>query len=75
MSNNEIKVIQMGYMSIDKDTPKGIPLDTLVCDENSICNIQPLIHHRGLWFLNNMSMYVYYTPTHWKHIESPDKAR
>lgn len=28
-------------------------------------NIQPLKKVRNLWFVQDGSMYVYYTPTHW----------
>lgn len=28
-------------------------------------NVQPLIRKGRLWFFTDMSMYVYYTPTHW----------
>lgn len=29
-------------------------------------NIQMLKRKGSLWFFQDMSMYVYYTPTHWK---------
>lgn len=31
-------------------------------------DIRTLVHQDGLWFLEDMSMYVYFTPTHWQEL-------
>ena len=41
---------------------------TKIDDEKGIRNEQRLIYYHNLWFLADISMYVYYTPTHWKKI-------
>lgn len=40
---------------------------TKIDDGNSTRNEQNLIYHNNMWWLEDMSMYVYYTPTHWKY--------
>lgn len=39
---------------------------TKIKDEKSERNEQKLIFKRNLWWYIDYSMYVYYTPTHWK---------
>lgn len=41
---------------------------TKISDRDGDRNEQPLQRVRQLWHLADMSMYVYYTPTHWRHI-------
>ena len=41
---------------------------TIVYDSNGIHNEALLWRKGNLWFLPDRSMYVYYTPTHWKPI-------
>ena len=41
---------------------------TKILDANGERNEQKLIRKGNLWFLEDYSMYVYYTPTHWKTI-------
>ena len=44
---------------------------TKIDDHDGCRNVQKLIKHKtGRWFLSDMSMYVYYTPTHWKEAEN-----
>jgi len=53
----------------------GVIVDTKIDDEmGSVRNVQPLKKMGRLWFLPDGSMYVYYTPTHWKTI-STDQLR
>ena len=47
--------------------PENQIVDTKVDDEKGVRNEQQLLHSHNLWFLPDKSMYVYYTPTHWKH--------
>jgi hypothetical protein len=42
---------------------------TKIDDENGVRNLQPLKKDGNLWWTPDGSMYVYYTPTHWKPLE------
>lgn len=46
--------------------PEGVEVLTKIDDEAGARNEQPLTRKGGLWFFPDMSMYVYYPPTHWK---------
>ena len=47
--------------------PRGVVIETKVHDEHGERNIVPLSRGDGkLWWLPDGSMYVYYTPTHWR---------
>jgi len=50
------------------EAPEGIPLATKIDDSNGARNEAVLVRHGNLWFFPDMSMYVYYRPTHWKNI-------
>lgn len=46
--------------------PDGEVVETKIDDEHGERN-HALLKRRGrLWFFPDMSMYVYYTPTHWR---------
>lgn len=47
--------------------PENQIVDTKVEDEKGLRNEQQLIFSNNLWWLPDKSMYVYYTPTHWKY--------
>ena len=47
--------------------PEGIEVRTIILDEHGWRNDQTLVRKGGLWFLPDMSMYVYYCPTHWRY--------
>jgi len=55
--------------------PLNEVVNTLIADEQGPRNIQPLIAVqrapgcRVMWFFPDKSMYVYYAPTHWRHLE------
>lgn len=54
------------------ETIKTLPIEgkiveTKIEDDTGERNIQTLIYKNNLWFLTDMSMYVYYTPTHWRY--------
>jgi hypothetical protein len=52
--------------------PEGIPVRTIIRDEHGERNETTLTRQKGLWFFPDMSMYVYYRPTHWHAInEAP----
>ena len=44
----------------------GVVVETKIEDESGTRNLSKLILKNGLWFFDDMSMYVYYTPTHWR---------
>lgn len=46
----------------------GIVVDTKIDDEKGARNEAPLKRQGNLWFFADGSMYVYYTPTHWKEL-------
>jgi len=46
--------------------PEGIEVSTMMKTElGEPRQIQSLVRKGRLWFFPDMSMYVYYTPTHW----------
>lgn len=47
--------------------PEGKVVRTILIDEGGPRNIANLIRKGRLWFFPDMSMYVYYEPTHWRH--------
>jgi hypothetical protein len=49
--------------------PNNIPIMTKIDDGNGCRNECVLIKRNNLWFIPDISMYVYYTPTHWSPIE------
>lgn len=53
----------------EQKPPKNLLVDTKIDDENGIRNEQQLIFHSNLWWFPDNSMYVYYTPTHWKYVD------
>jgi len=54
------------WIEISKELPNnGDIVKTKIFDNNGERNIQELIRKGNLWWLPDMSMYVYYTPTHW----------
>jgi len=58
-----------GWIAIEDELPPdGILVDTKIDDERGLRNEQRLKRHGRLWFVNDGSMYVYYTPTHWRHL-------
>jgi len=46
--------------------PEGVSVVTKISDETGERNLAILKRKKNLWFFNDMSMYVYYIPTHWK---------
>jgi len=50
----------------DSLPPDNEVVMTKIDDANGCRNEQTLKRQRNLWFVPDGSMYVYYTPTHWK---------
>lgn len=46
---------------------EGVEVDTKIDDADGLRNEQSLVRQGRLWFHPDMSMYVYYTPTHWRY--------
>ena len=44
----------------------GLVVETKIDDANGARNEQPLVFKSNLWWFPDMSMYVYYRPTHWR---------
>lgn len=53
------------WQSIDT-APERTEVETKIDDGNGCRNEQRLRRQGRLWFFPDMSMYVYYTPTHWR---------
>ncbi len=57
----------MKWQSIEIETsPEGVGVETMIADEHGVRNEQSLVRYGNVWFYPDMSMYVYYQPTHWK---------
>lgn len=52
----------------DRLPKEGDKVETKIHDEKGCRNENTLCRQGGLWFLPDFSMYVYYTPTHWRLI-------
>jgi hypothetical protein len=50
----------------DELPPEGVEVDTKIDDADGTRNEQSLKRKGSLWFFPDMSMYVYYSPTHWR---------
>jgi hypothetical protein len=48
--------------------PDDLIVDTKIDDRTGERNVQYLKRKNNLWWLADGSMYVYYTPTHWRYI-------
>ena len=49
--------------------PEGQEVITKIDDENGVRNETNLVRKGSLWFFPDMSMYVFYQPTHWREIK------
>ncbi len=50
----------------------GETLMTKIDDEKGVRNEQLLKRQGGMWIFPDDSMYVYYTPTHWRYAPTPE---
>lgn len=46
---------------------EGYVVETKISDANGERNFANLIRERNLWWHEDKTMYVYYTPTHWRY--------
>jgi hypothetical protein len=51
----------------DQLPPENVWVETKIHDEKGIRNEQSLKRVGYLWFMSD-DMYVYYKPTHWRHL-------
>lgn len=52
----------------DNMPPDKVEVETKIDDAAGVRNETTLKRYRNLWFFPDMSMYVYYKPTHWRHL-------
>ena len=52
--------------------PENVVVETKIHDEKGFRNETTLLRQGNLWFFPDKSMYVYYTPTHWKSAEQKE---
>jgi len=48
--------------------PENKPVMTKIDDERGVRNETLLMRRKHLWWYPDGSMYVYYTPTHWRQV-------
>ncbi|MCP4650413.1 MAG: hypothetical protein GY853_10090 [PVC group bacterium] len=57
------------YVATNQKLPaEGEEVMTKIDDHKGVRNEQKLVRKGNLWFFPDMSMYVYYQPTHWKAV-------
>ncbi len=61
-------VAEMWIETAKELPPEGEAVLTKISDEHGDRNEADLQRRGRLWFLPDSSMYVYYTPTHWRRI-------
>lgn len=52
----------------DQLPEEGVVVNAVISDEHGLRNDAPLKRSGRLWFFPDGSMYVYYTPTHWRSL-------
>ncbi len=52
----------------DRLPPKDEIVETKIDDAQGVRNVGTLRRMNRLWFVADKSVYVYYTPTHWRPI-------
>lgn len=59
--------MKVEWIPVIKSLPlDGIIVETKIDDGNGVRNVQELKRIGRLWYHPDGSMYVYYTPTHWR---------
>lgn len=53
---------------LDRLPPAETVVETKIDDGKGRRNVQKLFRKGRLWFIPDGSMYVYYTPTHWRFV-------
>ena len=61
----------MDWILCTQELPKeDVVVKTKIDDNRGVRNEQELKRKGRLWFFPAGSMYVYYTPTHWKYADA-----
>lgn len=67
MSNN-------GWIPVSDVIPdENVLVETKIDDKLGARNHARLSRNRNLWFMSDGSMYVYYTPTHWRPLTGENR--
>lgn len=56
----------------DELPPEGVVVETKIDNKRGAGNLATLKRVGRLWFSPDDSMYVYYTPTHWRHVKEAE---
>lgn len=60
------------WISITQELPEeGVIVNTKIANPDR--NEAKLVRKGNIWFFPDMSMYVYYTPTHWHYKNAIEK--
>lgn len=52
-----------------QQAPEGVAVETKIEDaDGGVRNVASLKRHGRLWWFPDDSVYVYYTPTHWRYL-------
>lgn len=62
------------YSGMEPNVEEGVVVETKISDANGERNFAKLYRQGGLWFFEDGSMYVYYTPTHFRPAPPPKEA-
>ena len=65
----------MAFWLPASDAPEGVVVLTKIDDAEGCRNITALKRRGRLWFVPDGSMYVYYTPTHFKRLPDIEAAK
>lgn len=57
------------WQKVDATVPEDVVVETCISDIGGERNRQTLRRRASLWFFPDNSMYVYYTPTHWRPVD------
>lgn len=73
---NQLRRWQVDWTKTADQLPHdGLVVGTMIHGPGEVPhNVQPLMRRGNLWFFPDGSMYVYYTPTHWKRVEATPSA-
>lgn len=66
------------WQEITADRPPSLMVvETKIDDEHGERNVQTLRRGAGggLWWFPDNSMYVYYTPTHWRPVKTAEQPK
>jgi len=59
------------WLPITAELPQNkIEVETKIDDPDGERNVVKLVRQGNLWFFPDMSMYVYYQPTHWRSADA-----